>query len=161
MNQTEKTFSLISIKDSNFKARYEVFIESTGDSHLITYENSDQVHNDLYKSIQRLVYHVANFTGIVEVGDDFQITGYQRQNVGNAQLLTIYARLETFEGFRGNVVSRFYIGRDEYGSIDLLLEDLSRCEREALAYIEAGKRMEHDVFINLDEEDLSTLKTAA
>ena len=32
MNKTEKTFSLISVKDSFFKARYEVLDESTGDN---------------------------------------------------------------------------------------------------------------------------------
>lgn len=59
------------------------------------------------------------------------------------------------------MVSRFHIGRDEYASIDLLLEDLSSCEREALAYIETGKRLEHDAFIRLDNDDLQTLQTAA
>ena len=32
MNKTEKTFSFISVKDSFFKARYEVLDESTGDN---------------------------------------------------------------------------------------------------------------------------------
>ena len=68
-------------------------------------------------------------------------------------MLTIYARVGTSEEFCGNVVSRFHIGRDEYASIDLLLEDLSSCEREALAYIETGKRLEYDAFIRLDNDD--------
>lgn len=161
MNKTEKTFSLISIKDEKFKARYEVLDESTGDNHVITYENSYPVHPDQYEALQRMAYHAVNFTGLMAMDDNFLITGYQRQNCGNAQLLTIYARVETSEGFRGNVVARFHIGRDEYASIDLLLEDLSACEREALAYIEKGKRLEHDTFIRLDENELPTLQTAA
>jgi len=157
MNKTEKTFSFISVKDSFFKARYEVLDESTGDNHVITYENKAPVHPSLSEALQRMAYHVVNFTGLVAVDDNFQITGYQRQNCGDAQLLTIYARVGTSEEFCGNVVSRFHIGRDEYASIDLLLEDLSSCEREALAYIETGKRLEHDVFIRLDNDDLQTL----
>ena len=160
MNKTEKTFSFISVKDSFFKARYEVLDESTGDNHVITYENKAPVHPSLSEALQRMAYHVVNFTGLVAVDDNFQITGYQRQNCGDAQLLTIYARVGTSEEFCGNVVSRFHIGRDEYASIDLLLEDLSSCEREALAYIETGKRLEHDVFIRLDNDDLQTLQTA-
>ena len=160
MNKTEKTFSLISIKDEKFKARYEVLDESTGDNHVITYENSYPPHQDLCESLQRLEYHLVNFMGIA--GDHFHITGYQRQNSGNTQLLTIYARVENYlKDLRGNVTGRMYIGRDEYASIDRLLEDLSACEREALAYIEMGKRLEHDTFIRLDENDLSTLQTAA
>ena len=124
MNKTEKTFSFISVKDSFFKARYEVLDESTGDNHVITYENKAPVHPSLSEALQRMAYHVVNFTGLVAVDDNFQITGYQRQNCGDAQLLTIYARVGTSEEFCGNVVSRFHIGRDEYASIDLLLEDL-------------------------------------
>lgn len=154
-----KTFSLISIKDEHFKARYEVYNENTGDNHVITYENTVPVHHDLYEAMQRLVYHVSNFTGVVA---SLNITGYLRQNCGNAQLLTIYARVENYIGDQcGNLAGRFYLGRDEYASIDLLLEDLSACEREALSYIEKGKRIEHDAFIYLDDNELSTLKTAA
>lgn len=161
MDNTLKTFSLISIKDNFIKTHYEVYDETTGDNHLITYINTAPVHEDLFEAMQRLGYHLLNFTGLALLDDNLLITGYQRQNCGNAQLLTIYARVGFSENVAGNVVSRFYIGRDEYPSIDLLLEDLSACEREALAYIEAGKRMEHNVFIRLDDDDLSTLKTAA
>lgn len=89
MNKTEKTFSFISVKDSFFKARYEVLDESTGDNHVITYENKAPVHPSLSEALQRMAYHVVNFTGLVAVDDNFQITGYQRQNCGDAQLLTI------------------------------------------------------------------------
>ena len=106
MNKTEKTFSFISVKDSFFKARYEVLDESTGDNHVITYENKAPVHPSLSEALQRMAYHVVNFTGLVAVDDNFQITGYQRQNCGDAQLLTIYARVGTSEEFCGNVVSR-------------------------------------------------------
>ena len=58
MNKTEKTFSLISVKDSFFKARYEVLDESTGDNHVITYENKAPVHPSLSEALQRMVYHV-------------------------------------------------------------------------------------------------------
>lgn len=162
MNNNSVTFSLISVKDGNFKARYEAFTESTGDNRVITYENTAPVHSDLTEALQRLVYHMVNFMAMTTNSDNLLITGLQRQNCGNAQLLTIYARKENqLHECCGNIVSRFYIGRDEYPSIDLLLEDLSACEREALAYIENGKRLEHDTFIRLDENDLSILHSAA
>ena len=162
MNKNLTTFSLISVKDGKFKARYEVYTESTGDNRVITYENTDPVHNDLIEALQRLAYHMVNFVEVAANSDSLLITGFQRQNCGNAQLLTIYARMENhLHELCGNIVSRFYIGRDEYPSIDLLLEDLSACEREALAYIETGKRLEHDTFIRLDESDLSILHSAA
>ena len=157
MNKTLRTFSFLSIKDGKFKARYEAFTEDTGDNRVITYENEDAVHSDLTEAMQRLAYHTVNFTGLVAIDDRLIITGYQRQNCGDAQLLTIYARLEYGNATCGNVSARFYIGRDEYPSIDLLLEDLSACEREALAYIETGKRMEHDAFIRLDDNDVKLL----
>ena len=47
MNKTEKTFSLISVKDSFFKARYEVLDESTGDNHVITYEQGSGASQSL------------------------------------------------------------------------------------------------------------------
>lgn len=150
MLNTQKTFSLISIKDNNFKARYEAFTENTGDVRVVTYENESPVHGDLYEAMQRLTYHVVNLTGLIVMDDAIVISGYQRQNSGNAQLLTIYAHLDKDSARCGNLVTRFYIGRDEYASIDLLLEDLSACEREALAYIETGKRFEHDAFIVID-----------
>ena len=162
MNNNSVTFSLISVKDGNFKARYEAFTESTGDNRVSTYENTAPVHNDLIEPLQRLVYHLVHFMEMAADSDSLHITGFQRQNSGNAQLLTIYARMEDHRhDLCGNIVSRFYIGRDEYPSIDLLLEDLSACEREALAYIENGKRLEHDTFIRLDENDLSILHSAA
>lgn len=161
MYNTLRTFSFLSIKDGKFKARYEAFTEATGDNRVITYENEDAVHSDLTEAMQRMAYHTVNFTGLVAIDDRFIITGFQRQNCGDAQLLTIYARLEKDNMTCGNVAARFYIGRDEYPSIDLLLEDLSACEREALAYIEAGKRLEHDAFISLDDNDLETLNAAA
>ena len=143
MNKISTTFSLISVKDGKFKARYEVFTESTGDNRVITYENTDPVHNDLIEALQRLAYHMVNFVEVAANSDSLLITGFHRHDSC------------------GNIVSRFYIGRDEYPSIDLLLEDLSACEREALAYIETGKRLEHDTFIRLDESDLSILHSAA
>jgi hypothetical protein len=161
MNKTLRTFSFLSIKDGKFKARYEAFTEATGDNRVITYENDAPVHPDLGEGMQRMTYHVVNLTGLMALDDDIHITGFQRQNCGDAQLLTIYARLEKDNMTCGNVAARFYIGRDEYPSIDLLLEDLSACEREALAYIEAGKRLEHDAFISLDDDDLETLNAAA
>lgn len=162
MNKNLTTFSLISLKDGKFKARYEVFTESTGDNRVITYENTDPAHDDLVEAMQRLAYHLVNFVAIAANSDHLAITGYQRMNSGNAQLLTIYARMENqLHNLCGNIVSRFYIGRDEYPSIDLLLEDLSACEREALAYIETGKRLDYDAFIRLDESDLSLFNSAA
>lgn len=162
MNKNLTTFSLISLKDGKFKARYEVFTESTGDNRVITYENTDPAHNDLVEAMQRLAYHMVNFVEVAANSDSLLITGFQRQNCGNAQLLTIYARMENqLHNLCGNIVSRFYIGRDEYPSIDLLLEDLSACEREALAYIETGKRLDHDAFICLDDNDLSLFNSAA
>ncbi len=138
MKQNRKDFFLNSRQRQFFKARYEVLDESTGDNHVITYENKAPVHPSLSEALQRMVYHVVNFTGLVAVDDNFQITGYQRQNCGDAQLLTIYAR-----GNLRRVLWKcgvaLHIGRDEYASIDLLLEDLSSCEREALAYIETGR----------------------
>ena len=162
MNKNLTTFSLISLKDGKFKARYEVFTESTGDNRVITYENTDPAHNDLVEAMQRLAYHMVNFVEVAANSDSLLITGFQRQNCGNAQLLTIYARMENqLHNLCGNIVSRFYIWLDEYPSIDLLLEDLSACEREALAYIETGKRLDHDAFICLDDNDLSLFNSAA
>lgn len=152
MSETLKTFSLISIKDNHFKARFEAFTENTGDTRVVTYENESPIHSDMNEAMQRLAYHVVNLSGLVAMDDSIVITGYQRQNCGNAQLLTIYARLENCNVTCGNLVARVYLGRDEYSSIDLLLEDLSACEREAVAYIETGKRFEHDAFIVIDND---------
>lgn len=152
MSETLKTFSLISIKDNHFKARFEAFTEATGDTRVVTYENESPVHDDMNNTMQRLAYHVVNLSGLVVMDDSIVITGFQRQNCGNAQLLTIYARLENCNVICGNLVARVYIGRDEYSSIDLLLEDLSACEREAIAYIETGKRYEHNAFIVIDND---------
>ena len=43
---------------------------------------------------------------------------------------------------------------------DMLLEDLSRCEREATLYIEKGKTFEGDKPVTLDEEDKGLLSAA-
>lgn len=108
------SFSFLSIKDGKFKARYEAFTEATGDSRVITYENDAPVHPDLGEGMQRMTYHVVNLTGLMaQIDDDIHITGFQRQNCGDAQLLTIYARLEKDNMTCGNVVARF-ISRDEY-----------------------------------------------
>lgn len=101
------SFSFLSIKDGKFKARYEAFTEATGDSRVITYENDAPVHPDLGEGMQRMTYHVVNLTGLMALDDDIHITGFQRQNCGDAQLLTIYARLEKDNMTCGNVAAVF------------------------------------------------------
>ena len=54
-----------------------------------------------------------------------------------------------------------YIGRDEYDDIDLLLEALSRCEREVFLYIEKGKTFEGEKRVELDDDDLDLIEQAA
>ena len=98
-------------------------------------------------------------SGITAEPDRIRITGYQRQNMGDAQLVTIYAAVEACGA--ANLAARIYIGRDEYDDIDLLLEALSRCEREVFLYIEKGKTFEGEKRVELDDDDLDLIEQAA
>lgn len=159
MQKITKEISLVSIKDNRLKTRYEEAVFATGDTHIVTYENATPIHEDLANAVQRLSRHVLKISGITAEPDRVRITGYQRQNIGDAQLVTIYAGMEA----RGaaNLAARIYIGRDEYEDIDLLLEALSRCEREVLLYVEKGKTFEGEKRVALDDEDLELLGKAA
>lgn len=152
-----KEFRLISVKDNSLKARYEESVEATGDVHVITYENATPVHDDLQEAMRRLAVHVREMGGFCPESP-IMVTGYQRQNVGNTQLLTIYARFEASGS--ANVAVRIYLGRDDYGYVDMLLEDLSRCEREATLYIEKGKTFEGDTPVTIDEADKKLMAAA-
>lgn len=159
MQKVTKEISLITIKDNRLKTRYEESVFATGDTHVVTYENATPVHDDLAAAVQRLSDHVLKISGITAESNPVRVTGYQRQNIGDTQLVTIYASLEA-EG-TANVAARIYIGRDEYEDIDLLLEALSRCEREVFLYIEKGKTFEGETRVALDNEDLDIIDKAA
>ena len=44
--------------------------------------------------------------------------------------------------------------RDEYAATEQLLTALSRCEREAIAYIIEGKTFGNDTAVAIEEDDL-------
>lgn len=159
MQKVTKEISLVSIKDNRLKTRYEAAVFTTGDTHVVTYENATPVHSDLATAVQRLSDHVLKISGITAEPDRIHITGYQRQNMGDAQLVTIYAAVEACGA--ANLAARIYIGRDEYDDIDLLLEALSRCEREVFLYIEKGKTFEGEKRVELDDDDLDLIEQAA
>ncbi|RHJ81890.1 hypothetical protein [Parabacteroides sp. AM08-6] len=172
MNEITKSFELISIKNNHLKTRYEENVFATNDTHVITYENTAPIHPDLFNSMQRLTTHVAAITGMMIFDDNIRVGGFQRQNIGDAQLVTIYAYIilsaanrkkaeDTEPKTTGNMAVRLYIGRDEYPDIDLLLEDLSQCEREANLYISQGKSFAQEKSIKLDNEDMNLLNPAA
>ena len=159
MQKVTKETSLVSIKENRLKTRYEESFFATGDTHVVTYENATPIHDDLAAAVQRLSDHVLKICGIAAEPGHIRVTGYQRQNIGDAQLVTIYAGMEACGG--ANLAARIYIGRDEYDDIDLLLEALSRCEREVFLYIEKGKTFEGEKPIGLDNDDLDLIGNAA
>ena len=110
---------LISVKDNQFKARVQTCDTSTNDSYETIYVNSTPAHEDLTAALARLKTHVERLSG------------------------TYFPNL-TIEGYY-----RHRIGQVEYLWIDTLLEDLALCEREALLYIEQGKRLGIERFVML------------
>lgn len=158
MQKVTKEISLVSIKDNRLKTRYEESFFTTGDTHIVTYENATPIHSDLADALQGLSPHVLKISGIEAKPEQIRITGYQRQNIGDAQLVTIYANMEACG--TANLAARIYIGRDEYADIDLLLEAFSRCEREVFLYIEKGKTFEGER-VELSDEELELIGKAA
>lgn len=149
-------FKQISVKDGHLKASYEEHNPALDDTHLITYENQAGIHPDLAVSLQRLAVHVRLIAGLPEA-HPVNVSGYYRQNAGNTQLLTIYARFGEDEGENkhpADLAARLYIGHDEYAATEQLLTDLSRCEREAVAYIVEGKTFGNDTAVTIEENDL-------
>lgn len=159
MNKISKEINLISIKDNQLKIRYEESVFASADTHLITYQNTAPVHPDLNAAMQLLSVHVSRICGFIASYEEITVTGYQRQNMGDVQLLTIYAHLEA-DG-TASLAARLYLGRDEYDDIDLLLEALSCCEREAFLYVEKGKTFNGEKRLTLDDEDLKLMDKAA
>ena len=84
MQKVTKEINLVSIKDNHLKTRYEAAVFTTGDTHVVTYENATPVHSDLAAAVQRLSDHVLKISGITAKPDHIHITGYQRQNMGDA-----------------------------------------------------------------------------
>ena len=149
-------FKQISVKDGHLKASYEEHNPVLDDTHLITYENQAGIHPDLSGSLQRLAVHVRLIAGLQETQPVY-VSGYYRQNAGNAQLLTIYARFggeNDEKRHPADLAARLYIGRDEYAATEQLLTALSRCEREAIAYIIEGKTFGNDTAVAIEEDDL-------
>ena len=158
MQKVTKEISLVSIKDNRLKTRYEEAFFASGDTHIVTYENATPIHGDLVAAVQCLSEHALKICGITAESDRIHITGYQRQNIGDTQLVTIYATVEACGV--ANLAARIYIGRNEYTDIDLLLAALSRCEREVFLYI-GGKTFDCEKRIELDNEDLALIGKAA
>lgn len=159
MQKVTKEISLVSIKDNRLKTRYEESFFTTGDTHIVTYENATPIHSDLADALQGLSPHILKISGIEAKPEQIRITGYQRQNIGDAQLVTIYANMEACG--TANLAARIYIGRDEYADIDLLLDAFSRCEREVFLYIERGKTFEGEIRVELSDEELELIGKAA
>ena len=151
-------FKQISIKDGQLKASFEQADSSRDDSHLITYQNTSGVHEDLTAAMQGLAYHVKNLLFLPQLFS-MTIIGFYKQNSGNAQLLTIYARLgndDAGSAGQASLAVRHYLGRDEYAETDQLIQVLGICEREALAYMERGKTFTNNQ-VRIDEEDMLLL----
>jgi len=149
-------FKQISIKDGHLKASYEEHNPVLDDTHLIIYENQTGIHPDLTHALQALATHVKQIAGLPPK-QALNVSGYYRQNAGNAQLLTIYARFGDGNGdnrHSADLATRLYIGRDEYSETEQLLTDLSRCEREAIAYIVKGKTFGNDIAVAIEESDM-------
>ena len=123
---------------------------------LIIYENQTGIHPDLTHALQALATHVKQIAGL-PAKQALNVSGYYRQNAGNAQLLTIYAWFGDGNGdnrHSADLATRLYIGRDEYAETEQLLTDLSRCEREAIAYIVKGKTFGNDIAVAIEESDM-------
>lgn len=149
-------FKQISIKDGHLKASYEEHNPVLDDTHLIIYENQTGIHPDLGHALQALALHVRQIASLPPK-QTLDVSGYYRQNAGNAQLLTIYARFGDDNGgdrHPADLATRLYIGRDEYAATEQLLADLSRCEREAIAYITGGKTFGNDIAVAIEESDM-------
>lgn len=138
---------LISVKDNQFKARVQTCDTSTNDSYETIYVNSTPAHEDLTAALARLKTHVERLSGTYF--PNLTIEGYYRQAMTGCELLTIYAALRDQNGCLMSLSVRHRIGQVEYLWIDTLLEDLALCEREALLYIEQGKRLGIERFVML------------
>lgn len=163
-NQILREFKQVSIKQNCLRVVYDTYVTSSGDTFTIAYRNATPIHPDLDRAMQRLSVHVGKIIGQDTPPGSLRITGFLRQNSGDAQLLTIYTEnLPVQHGRRpvANSAVRLYIGRDEYDAIDLLLEDLACCEREALQYIDNGKTYEYEQALHFTDDDLALLTPAA
>ena len=151
-------FKQISIKDGSLKTCYEASNPNLDECHTITYQNNAGVHEELTAAMQGLAYHVKNLLFLPQLFS-MTIIGFYKQNSGNAQLLTIYARLgndDAGSAGQASLAVRHYLGRDEYAETDQLIQVLGICEREALAYMERGKTFTNNQ-VRIDEEDMLLL----
>ena len=149
-------FKQISIKDGQLKACFEQADLSLNDSHLITYQNTQGVHEDLTAAMQELAFHVKCWLDLPQLLR-VTIIGFYKQNSGNAQLLTVYARLGDDEAGNpgmGSLAVRHYLGRDEYAETERLMQALAVCEREATAYMERGKTFANHDEVQIHADDL-------
>lgn len=145
----EKKVNLVNIKDGHLKATIEYYNPANGDAYETHYANECPPHDDLREAIERLEFHVSKICGTHLPG--LRVEGYYRQPSGDAELLTIYAASRDDErACPVNLAARLHLGKDEYAWIDRLLEDLAAAEREALKYIEEGKRMGMAAFVTLE-----------
>lgn len=145
-----RDFNLITIKDGNLKTSYEEHNQNTNSANLITIENKDGIHADLDAALQRLAVHIKQLLNMPLV-IEMTVTGYYKQNSGNAQLITFFSKLGS-EG-KANLSSRFLLGKDKYPYLEELLKALSVCEREAELCIQ-GKAFNTDRPVVVDDIDL-------
>lgn len=157
--KTISKFNLISIKNAQLKSIIEVSDEVVSDSYTMRYQNTQPVHTDLTAAMEKLRFHVEKICGTCF--PDLQVEGYFRQACGELELLTIYAAIRTENSCPMSLSARLKIGEDTYAWIDQLLEDLSLCEREALLYIQQGKRFGLESFVQMSEAAAAPLTSAA
>ena len=155
-------FTSVSVKDNGLRAKVEVYDASKNDSFTTDYSNMTPVHTDLNDAMQKLIFHVENILHANIPG--LFVDSYYRQPTGNNELICIYCSYHVDKAPQPlSLAVRIQLGETEYEWIDKLLEDLSLCEREALLYIQKGKRYGVEGFVDLSflEEENHKLDKAA
>ena len=155
-------FRSVSTKDGGFKAKVEVYDASKNDTFTTDYCNKTPVHTDLDNAMQKLLFHVGNIIHADIPG--LFVDSYYRQPTGNNELICIYCSCHVDKAPQPlSIAVRILLGETEYEWIDQLLEDLSLCEREALLYIQKGKRYGVEGFVDLSflEDENRELDKAA
>ena len=142
---TEKQFMQISVRDNKLKASMNVYDPVKNDTYQSIYYNETPVHEEFMCTMQGLMFHVEQLIGAKI--PNLVIEGYYRQPSGDAELLTIYAAIRSERVCRLNFAVRVHLGAEDYPWMDRLLDDLGRCEAEAMKYINEGKRFGCEMFI--------------
>lgn len=134
----EQKITMVSVHHG-LRVKYTTYDSQTHETSERYYYNSAPVHDDLLTSMRNLKPYVAMILHM-DISQ-MELETFMRKSYGDVECVSFYLAIRNEKGrCPMNMEVRIRIGEDDFLIPEILLDDLDRCGREALLYVDKGKR---------------------